>query len=98
MVIVQNHLGKITLSKQFFEQLISGTVTNCFGVVAMNACDTKQTIIDSLPFLKKRISVMYGVNVAAVVKSIQHKVRFAVEEETDFSVEKVNVFIDGLKN
>lgn len=119
MVVVQNHLGKITLTNQFFTSLISSTVTNCFGVVGMNACNTKQTIIDSVPFLKKRlpadkgvsirfvngklyidlhITVMYGVNVAAVVKSIQHKVRFVVEDETEYSVEKINVYIDGLKN
>lgn len=43
------------------------------------------------------ISVMYGVNVSTVVKSIIHKVRYAVEDETDISVEKVNVFVDSVK-
>ena len=41
--------------------------------------------------------VTYGTNISAIVKSITHKVRFAMEENTGFSVARVNVFIDGMK-
>ena len=44
------------------------------------------------------ITVIYGINVNAVVKNIQNKVSYAVEEQTDISVEKVNVFIDAIKS
>ncbi len=44
------------------------------------------------------ITVSYGVNISAIVDSIVKKVRFAVSEETDFSVSKVNVFIDEMKS
>lgn len=119
MVVIQNHLGDINLSKQFFTALIGGTVTNCFGVVDMNIGNTKQSIIDSIPFIPKKqyidkgvsvrflhdklfidlhITVMYGINVNSIVKSIQHKVRYAVEEETELEVERVNVYIDGIKS
>ena len=124
MVSINNHLGTINYTKQFFYTLIGGTVTNCFGVVDMNAGDVKQTFIEKvpIPFIKKfaektilsekgvtvkfkngklyidlHITVMYGVNVSTIVKSIIHKVRYAVEEETEFSVEKVNVFVDSVK-
>ncbi|MBE6879461.1 MAG: Asp23/Gls24 family envelope stress response protein [Ruminococcaceae bacterium] len=124
MVSINNHLGTINYTKQFFYTLIGGTVTNCFGVVDMNAGDVKQTFIEKvpIPFIKKfaektvlsekgvtvkfkngklyidlHITVMYGVNVSTIVKSIIHKVRFAVEEETEFSVDKVNVFVDSVK-
>lgn len=40
---------------------------------------------------------MYGVNVSTIVKSIIHKVRFAVEDETGFTVDKVNVLSMLLK-
>lgn len=119
MVVIQNHLGKINITRQFFAALIGGTVTNCFGVVDMNVGNTKQTILESIPFIPKKkyidkgvtvsyqhdkliidlhITVMYGINVASVVKSIQHKVRYAVEEEIDLSVEKVNVYVDAIKS
>ena len=124
MVSINNHLGTINYSKQFFYTLIGGTVSNCFGVVEMNAGDPGQTFIEKvpIPFIKRfaektilsekgvtvkfrngklyidlHITVMYGVNVATIVKSIIHKVRYAVEDETEFSVEKVNVFVDSVK-
>ncbi len=43
------------------------------------------------------IIVTYGVNIAAIVKSIINKVRYTVEEATGFAVSKVNVFVDGMK-
>ena len=124
MITINNHLGTITYSKQFFYSLIGGTVTNCFGIVGMNAGDAKQTFVEKVPlkFIKKfaektilsekgvtvrykndklyidlHISVMYGVNVSTIVKSIIHKVIFAVEDETGFTVDKVNVFVDAVK-
>ena len=54
MINVKNHLGQITLSKPFLVSLIGGTVTNCFGVVDMNSGSVKQTILETLPFLKKK--------------------------------------------
>ena len=106
MITINNHLGTITYSKQFFYSLIGGTVTNCFGIVGMNAGDAKQTFVekgvtvryknDKL-YIDLHISVMYGVNVSTIVKSIIHKVRFAVEDETGFTVDKVNVFVDAVK-
>ena len=44
------------------------------------------------------ITVMYGVNISSVVKSIQHKISYAVNEETDLEVESVNVFVDNIKS
>lgn len=118
MVVVKNHLGDITLTRGFLVSLIGGTVTNCFGVVDMNVGDVKQTILESLPFVKKKtyidkgvsirynknmlhvdlhITVMYGVNVSAIVKSIINKTRYAIEDTTNLSVEKINVYVDNIK-
>ena len=43
------------------------------------------------------IEVIYGMNIAAISKSIVHKVRYSVEEATGLTVKKVNVFVDGMK-
>ncbi|MBQ8683486.1 MAG: Asp23/Gls24 family envelope stress response protein [Clostridia bacterium] len=43
------------------------------------------------------IEVIYGMNIAAIAKSIVNKVRYTVEEATGLSVKKVNVFVDGMK-
>lgn len=42
------------------------------------------------------IKVTYGVNVAAVVKSISHKVRYAVEDATALVVRRVDVCVDDI--
>ncbi len=44
------------------------------------------------------ITVMYGINIASVVRSIQHKIAYVIEEETDIEVEGVNVYVDGIKS
>ena len=44
------------------------------------------------------ITVTNGVNVAAITDSIMNKVRYVVESETGLSVDKVNVFVDGMEN
>ena len=43
------------------------------------------------------IEVIYGMNIAAISKSIVNKVRYCVEEATGLAVKKVNVFVDGMK-
>lgn len=48
-------------------------------------------------YINLHISVMYGVNVSTVVKSIMDKVRYVVEEEAGVSVSNVNVYVDNIK-
>ncbi len=106
MVLIHNHLGEINISRQFFAQLIGGTLT-------------KQSLRESLPFTRKKkyidkgvsvrtvrgklhvdlhITVLYGVNISTAVRSIQHKITYVIEDETEIEVENVNVFIDGIKS
>jgi len=42
------------------------------------------------------IIVTYGLNIAAIVRSIGNKVRYTVEEATGLEVRKINVFVDGM--
>ena len=48
-------------------------------------------------YIDLHITVMFGVNIAAIVKSIVNKVSYVVEEETGIPVEKVNVYVDGMR-
>ena len=43
------------------------------------------------------IAVTYGVNIAAIVKSIMNKVAYTVETASGLAVERVNVFIADMK-
>ena len=117
MITLKNHVGQITISRDYLISLIGNTGTNCFGVVSMNVANTKETLMAALPFGARResdrgisvsaakdklfielhISLLYGVNMNAVVRAIIHKVSYTVEESTGIKVEKVSVFVDDLK-
>lgn len=43
------------------------------------------------------ITVLYGVNIGTIVKSIINKVKYVMEESTGISVERVNVYVDEIK-
>lgn len=117
MITLKNHVGQITISRDYLISLIGNTVTNCFGVVSMNVANTKQTLMAALPFgarqacdrgisistvkdklfVELHISLLYGVNMNAVVRAIVHKVSYTIEESTGIKVEKVSVYVDDLK-
>lgn len=117
MVAIQNPIGKITISNEYFTELIGNTVTNCFGVVSMNVFGIRDTIMAALApksaksaprgvsvrfnkdklIIDLHISLMYGVNMKAVVRSIIHKVGYTVEQGTGYTVEKVNVYVDSIR-
>ena len=42
------------------------------------------------------ILVTYGVNIAAVVSSIAHKISYTVEDATGIGVAAVNIYVDGM--
>jgi uncharacterized alkaline shock family protein YloU len=48
-------------------------------------------------YIDVHIIVLYGTNIAAIVRSIFNKVTYSVEEITGFPVARVNVYIDGMK-
>lgn len=78
-----------------------GTKQGILSIIKKNSNIDKGVIIkqsrDKI-IIDLHITVSYGVNISAIVDSIIKKVRYTVEQETDFSVSKVNVFIDGMKS
>ena len=52
--------------------------------------EDKQLLIDL------HITVMHGINISAITKSIVNKVRYTVEAATGITVKRVNVYVDGM--
>lgn len=115
MITLQNHLGKIEISQEYFSYLIGNAVSSCYGVAGMVKAGPRQGL---RAFLTRRsytddgivvrnvhnklvvdlhISVVYGMNIAAISNSIVNKVRYTVENATDLEVLRVNVFVDEMK-
>ena len=78
-----------TTPSQGFRSLISGKDVGDKGV--------KVRSIGAEIVIDLHITVTYGVNIAVIVKSIIHKVTYAVEDACGLAVSKVNVFIADMK-
>jgi uncharacterized alkaline shock family protein YloU len=46
--------------------------------------------------IELHIKVTYGVNIAAIVRSITHKVKYAVEDATALQVLRIDVSVDDI--
>ncbi|HIV18746.1 MAG TPA: Asp23/Gls24 family envelope stress response protein [Candidatus Merdivicinus intestinigallinarum] len=115
MVRLKNHLGTISISQNFFVNLVASAASSCFGVAAMAGVHPAADLFSRLKgrhedtrgvrirtrgsglIIDLHIIVTYGVNIAAIVKSIMHKVSYTVEDVTGIPVEHVNVFVDGMR-
>ncbi len=103
MIVYENHLGCVDLSEQYFYDLVSGAVSNCFGVAGLSARTQfpKQKAVslqvdETGLIIDLHLVVYQGVNLNTIAKSIIHKVTYQVETLTELSVNTVNVYIDGM--
>lgn len=46
--------------------------------------------------IELHIKVTYGLNIAAIVRSITHKVKYAVEDATGLKVQRIDVSVDDI--
>ncbi len=116
MIRIENHLGTIEISQEYFAYLIGNAVSTCYGVAGMVKSGAKQGL-RSLLFrrtyadqgvrvrsengqlvVELHISVIYGMNIAAIAQSIENKVQYTVERATGLTVRRVCVCVDGMKN
>ena len=115
MIKMENHLGLIEVSQEYFSEIIGSAVSSCFGVAGMGNTNARQGLRSAVrrrrPYLDQgvrvykdgnglmvdlHIIVTYGLNIAAIVRSIGNKVRYTIEESTGLEVRKINVFVDGM--
>ena len=61
MVKIENHLGIVEISKEYFSSLIGNAASSCFGVAGMANSNAKQNI--SSFFFRTRQYIDQGVNV-----------------------------------
>jgi len=78
-----------TTPSQGFRTLISGKDIGDKGVKVRSI--GRELVIDL------HISVTYGVNIAAIVKSIINKVTYTVENACGLAVSKVNVYVAEMR-
>ena len=112
MIRIDNHLGRIDISENYFIGLIGKAVSECFGVSGMMPSTPGQelrAVLWSMPNkgvvvrnvggalqIDLHIRVTYGLNIAAIVKSIINKVSYTVQSACRLHVDKVNVFVTDI--
>lgn len=108
MLYMENHIGKITISDAYLRELTRQTVTQCFGIAGLAEPSLTERLItgrqsavsvitrDGKLEIAVHVSIMYGVNIPAVVNSMMHKLEFAVEDAVRIPVSRVRVFVDEI--
>ena len=111
MIKMENHLGTVEISEQFFISLIGDALSDSFGVAGLApARPRKKGLLSSQPqksvvirgkdgklVIDLHIQVTYGINISAIVTSIVHKITYTVEDVTGIGVAAVNVFVEGMQ-
>lgn len=113
MVTFYNSLGKVSLTEDYFSELVSTAAKGSFGVAGMSIHGTADSLkslvlsdfpekgvrvssVDGKLIIDLHIKVTFGLNIAAAVKSITHKVKYLVEEATGLKVRRINVSVDDV--
>ena len=87
---INNKMGQIQIDTDVIALYAGTTAVECFGIVGMAAVSMK----DGLVKLLKRESLTHGINVA---DNLIESVKYKVEEFTGMPVEKINIFVEGVR-
>ena len=85
--MMNTHLGNISIDSDVIANYAGSVAIECIGVVGMASVN----VIDF------HLIVAYGVNILAVSDNLISNVKYKVEEFTGFPVEKINIFVEGVR-
>ena len=108
---MNTHMGNITIDNEVIAQYAGSIAMECFGVVGMAGINVKDGLVkmDSMTrginvsiqnnklTLNFHIILAYGVSILAVSDNLISNVKYKVEEFTGIEVEKVNIFVEGVR-
>ena len=88
-------LGIITIDPEVIAKYAGTVAVECFGIVGMAAVNVK----DGLVHLLKKESLTRGIHVSisAVTDNLISDVKYRVEEFSGMQVDKINVYIEGVR-
>lgn len=109
---MNTHMGNITIDKEVIAQYAGTVATECFGIVGMGitvkdvvkllrkdnlAKGITVTINNNKLTLDFHVIVSYGVSILAVSDNLIDNVKYKVEEFTGMEIEKINIFVEGVR-
>ena len=103
-------LGIITIDPEVIAKYAGSVAVECFGIVCMKDGLVKLLKKESLTkgiqvgisdenkiTLNFHVVVAYGVSISAVTDNLISNVKYKVEEFTGMSVDKINIYIEGVR-
>ena len=109
---MNTHMGNITIDKEVIAQYAGTVAMECFGIVGMGitvkdvvkllrknnlAKGITVTINNNKLTLDFHVIVSYGVSILAVSDNLIDNVKYKVEEFTGMEIEKINIFVEGVR-
>ena len=91
MITLQNPMGTISMTSDYFAELVSQVFGSDFPEKGVRVTQSDRSLTIEL-----HIKVGYGLNIATIVKSITHKVKHEVEKATGLTVARIEVSVDDI--
>ena len=107
------HMGNITIDNEVIGQYAGAVAMECFGIVGMGATvkgglvkllksdsitkGIAVTLNNNKLTLDFHVIVAYGVSILAVSDNLISNVKYKVEEFTGIEIEKINIFVEGVR-
>ena len=109
---LNTHMGNITSDKEVIAQYAGIVAMECFGIVGMGITvkdvvkllkrdnvtkGITVTVNNNKLTLDFHVIVSYGVSILAVSNNLIDNVKYKVEEFTGMEIEKINIFVEGVR-
>ena len=110
---INNKLGTILIDSDVIAKYAGSVAIECFGIVGMAAVNMKDglvkllrdnlshginvTVNDNKLTLDFHVIMVYGVSICAVSDNLISNVKYKVEQFTGVDVEKINIFVEGVR-
>ena len=109
---LDTHMGNITIDKEVIAHYAGIVAMECFGIVGMGITvkdvvkllkrdnvtkGITVTVNNNKLTLDFHVIVSYGVSILAVSNNLIDNVKYKVEEFTGMEIEKINIFVEGVR-
>ena len=109
---LNTHMGNITIDREVIAQYAGIVAMECFGIVGMGITvkdvvkllkkdnvtkGIAVTVNNNKLTLDFHVLVSYGVSILAVSNNLIDNVKYKVEEFTGMEIEKINIFVEGVR-
>ena len=104
--LMNTQMGAVMIDPEVIARYAGSVAVECFGIVGMAMVNMKDGLVKLLKkdylthgkiTLSFHVIVAYGVSISAVSDNLMSNVKYKVEEFTGMTIEKINIFVEGVR-